>query len=122
MSDRYPVHPLDVDGFYVRDCALAFRVDEGGVSEGESFVIKLGARIETIGAQGEQPCRHAEDVATAPFKYREGPGEVEYQKTIWVVPRLLEATNEGGHACTQVCLDCAIEASGQIRRDGEIEG
>jgi hypothetical protein len=46
-------------------------------------------------------------------------GGSTYTRAIWYCPRVIVVTNEGGCNSTGVCLDCVIEAAGDLERNGK---
>lgn len=85
--------------------AAPVSIDEGCMWEGGAWEIRFD---ELCSEYGGKPCRHCHSQHTV---VHERPDRSTYDEVKWTCPRVVVATNEGGHNSTGVCLDCILEAA-----------
>ena len=84
--------------------ANAYSVDIGCMWDGNPWDIALRVKLK-----GEDPkCRHCVDTGEE-TRIRFWDKSTIVEQT-WVCPRVVIATNQGGHDTTGVCLDCILDA------------
>lgn len=72
-----------------------FRVDVGGVFDEPGWSVSASGLCAKV-------CPHCVPAAN-PDKHDE--------HNVWICPRVVVSTNQGGYDCTGVCLDCILEAA-----------
>lgn len=83
-------------------------IDEGQMWEAGPW--KLATDHECTSYGGGRPCRHSHSIAPAAPRRRADGRLYNHSETVWIVPRIVIAENEGGHNSTGVCADCIVEA------------
>ncbi len=83
-----------------------YKFKHGCMWEGGPFFISVESEItDTDGGEMCKHC-HSRKVTIETTAYG-----LKYKKVKWICPRVVIASNEGGHNTTGVCLDCILEAA-----------
>jgi len=88
-----------------------YRFDVGCMWEGGPWTIELNCECSEYGGE---PCEHCQDVHVKTHVRHHDKSE--YIEKVWTCPRVVVATNEGGHDSTGVCLDCILEAAEELEK------
>ncbi len=83
------------------------KFSEGGMWEYAEWEINYDVECSSYG--GSEPCRHCGSTYHVD-KYRSDRSVYNKNELLWVCPRVVVASNEGGYNTTGVCLDCILEA------------
>lgn len=82
-----------------------FEFDEGVMWESGPWKL---AKDYPCSAHGGFPCRHCHSYET--LTHVRSWDQSTYTERVWICPRLVIVTNEGGYNSTGLCLDCLLEA------------
>ena len=85
---------------------MVHKFKDGSMWEGGGFTIDTNHICSQYG-DGEM-CKHCHSKTVIVHKRHDG---TTYNEDTWTCPKVVIATNEGGHNSTGVCLDCIMEAS-----------
>lgn len=76
---------------------MEHKFKDGCMWEGGGFSINTDYECSEMG--GGKMCQHCHSK------------ETKDKTTVWICPKVVIASNEGGYNSTGVCLDCIIEAA-----------
>jgi hypothetical protein len=89
-------------------------INQGSLWEEEGLDLCLNYLLFKDHAPGgTPPCPHSKYMET--FHFAGGIHDATWAENAYIVPRVIIAYNEGGHATTGVCLDCLSEVADGLR-------
>ncbi len=82
---------------------------DGCMWEGGGFEININYICSEFG--GGEMCKHCHSKS---IKVHTRTDKTKWNEVTWICPKVVIASNEGGHNSTGVCLDCIIEAASYL--------